>query len=290
MKPRSVKQTLYAEMVDMGGIPVRQPFPTRSTEQIDPFLLLHHHISGIPEGTSERTAGVGPHPHRGFAPVTFIFQGDVHHRDSRGNDSIVKAGGVQWMEAGMGISHSERPSAELAEKGGTQEIIQLWINTPAKDKMNQPWYKAVHAGDIPILGNSNTGVVSGQVQGITGPVQTSWPVIALKGEWKNGDEDRFDIPESYNAFLYLLDGSMNIDNYGLAEGLNTYVFRNDGDTISLKARENTRFILLAAPPINEPLAMYGPFVMNNQTQIMQALRDYQMGKMGILIENFDHTT
>ena len=122
----------------MGGIPVLQPLPTTSVERIDPFLLLHHHAGMVEPGNHPRMVGVGPHPHRGFSPVTFIFKGDVHHRDSRGNSSIVKAGGVQWMNAGMGIIHSERPSKEFAEKGGEQEIIQLWINTPAAQKMKEP--------------------------------------------------------------------------------------------------------------------------------------------------------
>jgi hypothetical protein len=290
MKTRTVKQLLFAEMVDMGGIPVRQPFPARNIEQIDPFLLLHHHISRIREGADERRTGVGPHPHRGFSPVTFIFQGNVHHRDSRGNDSIVEAGGVQWMDAGMGIQHSERPSKELAEKGGVQEIIQLWINTPAKDKMNAPKYQAVHASDMPVFpaqeGEGNSFLVSGEFRDTKGPVQSNWPVLAMRGEWKSGAVDTFSIPENYNAFLYLLDGKMNVDGFGLVEGLNVVQFQNDGDTITLKALEDTRFIFLAAPPIGEPLAMYGPFVMNDQTQVMQAIRDYQMGKMGVLIEDF----
>jgi len=291
MKTRTVKQILFAELVDMGGIPVRQPFPARNVEQIDPFLLLHHHTSRIREGADLRRTGVGPHPHRGFSPVTFIYQGDVHHRDSRGNDSIVKAGGVQWMDAGMGIQHSERPSKELAEKGGVQEIIQLWINTPAKDKMKQPRYQAVHADDMPALktaqGEGTTSLVSGEFRGIEAPVQPGWPIIAMKCEWQKDASDSIELPENYNAFIYLLDGKMQVEGFGMVEGLNAVQFHNDGEVIAFRALENTRFILLAAPPMNEPLAMYGPFVMNDQTQVLQAIRDYQMGKMGILIEEFN---
>lgn len=282
---------MYADMVDMGGIPVRQPLPSRHNRQIDPFLLLHHHRSEVKPGTDFRHAGVGPHPHRGFAPVTFIFDGEVHHRDSRGNSSIVKAGGVQWMNAGMGIQHSERPSRTLAEKGGVQEIIQLWINTPAKDKMNQPSYQAVHADDMPKValhsGDGLTALVSGTLDGHTGPVNSPWPVLALRGEWKAGASHSFLLPEAYNAFIYLLSGKLHLEDYGMLDEQYLAWLDTNGDGITLQAREDARFILLAAPPIGEPLATYGPFVMNNQTQVMEAIRDYQMGKMGILIEEFE---
>src|SRR6218665_140216 len=141
MKNRSISTLLFANTISMGGLPVKQPFPTQRVEQLDPFLLLHHHKMGPdPDGTWE---GVGAHPHRGFSPVTFIFEGALRHRDSRGNDSVISAGGVQWMNAGMGIVHSERPA------NATQglEIIQLWINTPSEHKMDQPAYFAVSKED-----------------------------------------------------------------------------------------------------------------------------------------------
>ena len=131
MKTRTVSRILYAQPVDMGGLPIRQPLPTQRVEQIDPFLLLHHADVKVPTHLEPDHAGVGPHPHRGFSPVTFIFKGGVHHRDSRGNDSVIYAGGAQWMNAGMGVIHSERPPHDIHEIGGKQEIIQLWINTPA---------------------------------------------------------------------------------------------------------------------------------------------------------------
>src|SRR5688500_13192601 len=125
MTNRKVKYLLYAEERDMGGMPIRQPFPTLKVDQVDPFLLLHHADVKVSEHVQPSHAGVGPHPHRGFSPVTFIFKGGVHHRDSRGNNSIVYAGGAQWMNAGMGVMHSERPPADIHERGGRQEIIQL---------------------------------------------------------------------------------------------------------------------------------------------------------------------
>jgi quercetin 2,3-dioxygenase len=147
MKNRSVSTLLYAQMVDMGGFPVRQPFPTTRINQLDPFLLLHDADIKVPVHTEPTHAGVGPHPHRGFSPVTFIFKGGVHHRDSRGNDSVIYSGGAQWMNAGMGVIHSERPPHDIHDIGGRQEIIQLWINTPAQHKMDQPTYYPLTAGE-----------------------------------------------------------------------------------------------------------------------------------------------
>ena len=167
----------------MGGIPVRQPFPTQRVEQIDPFLLLHHVDTSLPEHVLPEHAGVGPHPHRGFSPVTFVFKGGVHHRDSRGNNSIVYAGGAQWMNAGRGIVHSERPPHDIHQKGGRQEMVQLWINTPAKSKMEQPEYFPVNPEQIPRYttadGLADLSIIAGELFGLIGPVPTKTPVIAI---------------------------------------------------------------------------------------------------------------
>ena len=165
---------LYAYKVDMGGFPVRQPLPTQQVNQIDPFLLLHHADVKAPSHIEPDHAGIGPHPHRGFSPVTFIFKGGVHHRDSRGNNSTIYAGGAQWMNAGMGILHSERPPHDIHEIGGRQEIIQLWINTPAKNKMDMPAYFPLSAEQAPTIksedGKVNGKVFSGEVLGVKGPI------------------------------------------------------------------------------------------------------------------------
>src|SRR5688500_19595701 len=136
MKNRKVTHTLYAEEFDMGGMPVRQAFPTGRVEQHDPFLLLHHADIKVPTEIDPDDAGVGPHPHRGFSPVTFIFKGGVHHRDSRGNDNVVYEGGAQWMNAGMGVINSERHHVDIQERGGIKVIIKLWINNPARYNMD----------------------------------------------------------------------------------------------------------------------------------------------------------
>lgn len=289
MKNRTVDVIQFADMVDMGGMPVRQPMPSKLISRVDPFLLFHHHSGFIADGSNQREVGVGPHPHRGFSPVTFIIKGDVHHRDSRGNNAIVEAGGVQWMDAGMGIIHSERPSADFALKGGEQEIVQLWVNTPAEHKMDQPNYQALNAEDIPKLKlENNTGhfaIVAGKYQNIAGPAKTKLNLILLRADLKPEANFNLDIPENYNLLVYVLSGSIVVDGYGTVNKLNLISFKNDGDSVGISSNQNATLIVLAGVPLNEKIESYGPFVMNSQTEIMEAIRDYQMGKMGVLIED-----
>jgi quercetin 2,3-dioxygenase len=288
MKNRSVSNMLYAQMVDMGGFPVRQPLPTQKVEQVDPFLLLHHADIKAPKHVEPDDAGIGPHPHRGFSPVTFIFKGGVHHRDSRGNDSTIYAGGAQWMNAGMGILHSERPPHDIHEIGGRQEIIQLWINTPAAHKFDLPAYFPLSVEDAPTYVSDDEKVkariFSGEVLGVKGPIPSHTDVNAATIEFEKGGKISVELPTSHNALLYLLDGKLTLEGFGLVDGLNAIVFKKDGDGITIEALEDTRVLLLSGEPLNEEVVSYGPFVMNTQTQIMEAMRDYQMGKMGVLIE------
>lgn len=289
MKTRTVSRLLYAHPMDMGGFPIRQPLPTQQVEQIDPFLLLHHADVKAPKHVKPDHAGVGPHPHRGFSPVTFIFKGGVHHRDSRGNDSTIYAGGAQWMNAGMGIMHSERPPDDIHEIGGRQEIIQLWINTPANHKMDQPAYYPLSAEEAPAIKSEDGKVMgrvfSGEVLGVKGPIPSHTIVNSATLEFKRGGKISIPLPESHNAFIYLLDGKLNVEGFGMVEELHLVHFKNDGAGITLEGLDDTRVLLLSGEPINEKVVSHGPFVMNNQTQIMEAMRDYQMGKMGILIED-----
>lgn len=288
MKNRSVKQLLYANMIDMGGLPVRQPIPTNWVDQIDPFILLHHADVKVPTNRKPDHAGVGPHPHRGFSPVTFIFKGGVHHRDSRGNDSTIYAGGAQWMNAGMGIIHSERPPDDIHDIGGRQEIIQLWINTPAKNKMDVPAYFPLSADEAPKAssddGKVSLKIFSGEILGVKGPIPSHAVVNAATLEFQKGGKISVPIPTSHNAMLYLLDGKVTVDGFGLVDGLHAIHFENDGDGITVEALESTRALLLSGEPLNEKLVTHGPFVMNSETQILEAMRDYQKGKMGVLIE------
>lgn len=289
MKNRTVKKVLYAHPFDMGGLPIRQPFPTAQVEQIDPFILLHHARVKVPKHTAPRHAGVGPHPHCGFSPVTFIFKGAVHHRDSRGNNQVVHAGGVQWMNAGMGIIHSERPSDDIHEIGGEQEIIQLWVNTAARHKMDQPVYYPREATEIPTVLSSDglvkAAIVAGDLLGIHGSVPTQSPVNAATLAFEKDGVIEIVLPATHNSFIYLLDGKLRIKGHGIVEGLHAVWFDDEGEGITLQALEPTRVLLMTGEPLKEKVVSHGPFVMNSETQILEAMRDYQMGKMGVLIED-----
>jgi len=280
----SVLRALPAHEVMMGDTPIKQPLPTSKVEQIDPFLLLHHHSSEIEEGVDRWNTGVGPHPHRGFSPVTFIYQGGVHHRDSRGNNSVVTAGGVQWMDVGMGIVHSERPPASLCEQGGRQEIIQLWVNLPASMKMMQPVYIPLQKEDMPeVAAHPDLRIVSGTPvpHGAKGPLRTAYPIEAIHGTTSKAPLI-FEVKEGAQAFLYLLSGGGRLVGYGLVEEHVMYELAPGEYTF--EPSESSKILFASAVPIQEKVESYGPFVMNNQTQIMEAMRDYQMGKMGILVE------
>ena len=288
---RSIHKIIPAQKVNMGGIILDQSLPVHGVEQIDPFLLIHHWANKMPGGQKEKEVGVGPHPHRGFSPVTLIFKGAVHHRDSLGTKSIIEAGGAQWMNSGKGIIHSERPPKDLAENGGDFELIQFWANTPANRKLEPAKYQPLTAEKTPSItsedGKVKAGIVAGETLGKTGPIELMTPMLVMRFEIGEGGKMEVPIPKDFNAIFYLLDGKAEINGERHAGAKDLVWFKNDGESFSFEGLEETRAILLAGAPINEPLATYGPFVMNNQTQIMEALRDYQMGKMGVLIEEFD---
>ena len=285
---RTIKSVVPARRVNMGGHLLDQPLPVEGLDYHDPFLLIHHWESTLPGGQRPNEVGVGPHPHRGFSPVTFVFKGSVEHRDSLGNRAVVEGGGTQWMFAGRGITHSERQSKELVEQGGDLEIIQFWVNAPAAKKMEPAFYKPISLDETPLIEKpgSRLWVVSGQLGDKTGVAPTFTPQLLLRGEISQGSHERIDIPESHNALIYLLDGELEVDGRKLFLK-DMGVLNNDGQAVEIKANEDTRYIILAGEPINEPVMSYGPFVMTNETEILEALRDAQMGKMGILIEEFD---
>ena len=280
-----VVRALPAYEVMMGDHPLKQPLPTQSVDQIDPFLLIHHHANHMPAGTDRWNAVVGPHPHRGFSPVTFMWSGGVHHRDSRGNNSVVDDGGVQWMDAGLGIIHSERPPAKLAEEGGMQEIIQIWINTPSARKMDEPNYIPLQKDEMPkVPGHPDLRITSGKpvMNAAEGPLKSSYPITAAHGVMEAGVEATFEVQPGENGLFYLLDGSGRLEGYGLVEA--HMLYQLDAGAYMFTPSEKTKVFFIAAAPINEKVESYGPFVMTNQTEIMEAMRDYQQGKMGFLVE------
>lgn len=288
MKNRTIETIAYGQPMDMGGFPIRQALPSAKADSIDPFLLLHHAVLKVDPTVDVKHTGVGPHPHRGFSPVTFIFKGGVHHRDSRGNSHVVYEGGTQWMNAGMGVIHSERPPIDIHELGGVQELIQLWINTPAANKMEEPAYIPVSKEETPVVSSEDqlaeVQVVAGEFKGIKGPIVPHTSINMFTIRMKKGAQLEIPFAESHNAFLYVLNGTIELSEQ--EEILAHYLvsFHKDGEGISILAKEDTIVLMGTGEPLNEPVVSHGPFVMNNQTQLLEAFRDYQMGKMGVLIE------
>jgi redox-sensitive bicupin YhaK (pirin superfamily) len=264
--------------------------PTLGVDQIDPFLLLHHARLEVSADIPVTEQGVGPHPHRGFSPVTFLFEGGVHHRDSAGNDSCVYAGGVQWMNAGSGLIHSERPPQDIQARGGVQELIQLWINTPAQYKMDAPLYIPVAAEQMPVISFNNTSssirVVAGELNGVRGAIDPLFPMQAFMGQMEVGETYFFPIPNNQVALLYVLSGKLQLGNNPdqIVADFEAAWMYEDGDGIDVSVLKNARFLLVTGQPLNEPVASRGPFVMNTQADLLQAFKDYQSGKMGELVE------
>jgi redox-sensitive bicupin YhaK (pirin superfamily) len=288
MSQRSFQTIVKATALNMDGFRVVQPLPHPRLQHVEPFLLLHHAgPTTIEPGTPARWAGVPPHPHRGFEPVTFVFKGGVHHRDSRGNDSVIGPGGVQWMTAGMGVVHSERPPADLARNGGEQELIQLWINLPAAHKMVQPRYVGLEADDIPeaAIPSGRLQVVAGTVNGVQGPVSTFSPLTASILHMDGPGAVNMELPEGQHGLVYVLSGALrNADR--VADSHHLAAFGRSGSLV-LETDGPALALVLSGEPLNEPVVKSGPYVMNTQTQILEAMRDAQMGRMGILIEDFN---
>ncbi len=288
MNNRSIRQKIAAPKVNMGGHWLDQPLPVHGLDYVDPFLLIHHWKNTMPGDQKQREVGVGPHPHRGFSPVTIVFEGAVEHRDTLGNRSVVEKGGVQWMNAGKGLNHSERPSKELAEKGGNLEFIQFWVNSPAQYKMQFPEYMAISKQEIPeILGDDfNLGLIAGEYVGQQGKAHSLSPLLIMRGEAKKGAEVKIEIPKNYNVLVYFLNGESEMQGTAL-QAKDMVYFNQDGDSIFWKANSDQNFLLLSGEPLNEPVSAYGPFVMNTKNEIVEALNDAQAGRMGYLVEDFD---
>jgi len=282
MKSRGILKVVFAQVQDMGEIVVKQPLPSSQVNYLDPFILLHHAENEIPEDFNLKYSGVAPHPHRGFAPVTFVFEGGVYHQDSRGNKGTVFSGGVQWMHAGMGIIHSERPA-----ESGRQEIIQMWINSPAKNKMDQPTYFPLTAENTPqVLSDDQKvrlSIVSGNLLGKKGPVPTLTDINSAMIRADKGGNLFIPFSEKHNAFLYVLSGKVKIGGQQV-DSQHMIVFDDNGDGIQLEILENTKALFMSGEPIGEMIIAKGPFVVSKEIEIMEAYRDYRMGKMGILIE------
>lgn len=286
-KYKSIQQKVNSPLVNMGPIKLRQPLPTEGIENVDPFLLLHHYG---PYAISEfnNPFDLGPHPHRGFEPITLLFKGEQLHRDSLGNEMVVKAGGVQWTTAGRGIIHAEAPTKDFVKKGGELEGIQLWLNLPAKYKMIPPNYQHLEDKQIPKVFSADKkvqlNIIAGQQVNEQGLIKTQTAVNVFTANAEKDGEIQIDLPKNHQSLIYLLEGEVLVNNEAILKkaDIQMVVFDTDGNSVSFKAKEKSTLLVLSGEPIKEKVTQYGPYVMNTQTEILEAMRDYQQGKMGYL--------
>lgn len=284
---KSIKKVVDSPLVSMGPIRLRQPIPNQGIAQVDPFILLHHYG---PYAISEfnNPFDLGSHPHRGFEPITLLFKGEQLHRDSLGNEMLVKAGDVQWTTAGRGIIHAEGPTKEFVLKGGELEGIQLWLNLPASKKMMQPAYQHVKSEDFNVIENDDKTIslkiVAGEQLGLYGRVLTQTPVNVYVLKSTGEGELDIEIPKDHESLVYLLDGEIIVNNeQSLKKGMSQMAtFNQDGNFINIHSKSESNVLILSGEAINEKVTQHGPYVMNTQTEIMEAMRDYQQGKMGFL--------
>ncbi len=287
MKRNTVKSIGRSDFVNMGEIRLRQPIPTSEIEMVDPFILLHHY--GPFDITEKNNPfDLGPHPHRGFEPITFLLQGEQLHRDSLGNESVVKAGDVQWSTAGRGIIHSEGPTKAFVEKGGVLEGIQLWLNLPSNKKMIPAAYQHVKNEDFNVVtsedGKLSIQVIAGNLMGTYGKIKTQTSVNTYMISAVKSGRHTIEVEPNHNALLYLIEGKVSINGETvLSKDDNQLLeFNADGNCFDIEILGNSKLLFLSGEPFNEKVTSWGPYVMNTQTEIMEALRDYQNGKMGFL--------
>lgn len=268
------------------GFPVRNMFPSNGINaEINPFLMLDY--AGPKEfKPSNQPRGVDEHPHRGFETVTIAYQGTVDHRDSAGNSGSIQPGDVQWMTAASGVVHEEKHGREFTEKGGTFEMVQLWVNLPKSLKMSQPRYQGILNEQIPhadLGSGSYARVIAGELNGVKGPAQTFTPVNLFDLRLKAGTRVELSLSAGHNSALLLMKGDVAVNTAQRATGEAQIVLLGaPGEKVALEAKQDSTLLAMSGEPINEPVASYGPFVMNTQQEIVQAVADYRAGRMGRL--------
>jgi hypothetical protein len=268
------------------GFPVRNLFPSNELDrEVSPFLMLDY--AGPQYFTpTDHPRGVGEHPHRGFETVTIVYEGMVTHRDSAGHAGVIGPGDVQWMTAASGIVHEEFHEKEFARKGGTLHAIQLWVNLPRASKMSTPGYQSILNTDIPAIdlegGAGRLRVIAGAFQGRKGPARTFTPVQLYDLQLKAGTRALLTLPDGDNASIFVLQGRASVNGSQAAGEAELIVCKRNGSQVTIDAQEDSRFLVMSGEPIEEPIARYGPFVMNTREELIQAAQDYQAGKMGHL--------
>jgi quercetin 2,3-dioxygenase len=277
------------ETLEGGGFLVRRPFPKAAFSEFDPFLLLDE--MGPMEVAPGEAKGAPDHPHRGFETVTYLLSGDMEHKDSRGHLGRLRAGDVQWMTAGAGVVHAEMPSREFARTGGRMHGFQLWVNLPKPDKMMKPRYQEIPGAQIPKATSADglvkVSVIAGEAMGEKAVIETRTPIIYLHYRIKPGGVAIQKVPGAYNTFAYVVEGEGLFGAEGERAGDGQMVlFAPDGAEVRIEnpldAKTTLEVLLIAGVPLNEPVARYGPFVMNTEREIHQAIEDYRLGRMGAI--------
>ena len=267
------------------GFRVHNFFPSGNKLNMSPFYMLDYNAK-IEFSARNAPRGVGVHPHRGFETVTIAYHGAVAHHDSAGNSGIIYPGDVQWMTAARGILHKEYHEESFSKKGGLFQMVQLWINLPAKDKMSAPKYQGVKQNDIQKINLPNNGgvieVIAGNFQGSNGSVSTFTPIEMYNARLNKGGKAVFSFPETYNTAFVIIEGTVKVNDTEIAKTDQFIHFKNEGESIEVEALTDSVILILSGEPINEPIVSYGPFLMNTHEEIQQALADYNEGKFGYL--------
>lgn len=254
-------------------------------QRMTPFIMLDYN-SKYHFPPSQHPKGVGVHPHRGFETVTIAYKGSVAHHDSSGGGGVIGEGDVQWMTAASGVLHKEYHEETFSKEGGVFQMVQLWVNLPAKDKMSTPKYQAIKHDSIPRYQLENHSgeveVIAGEYQGIKGAASTFTPVHLMNARLNKGGSATFDFPANYNTALLVIEGSVIVNGEESVSTDHLALFENAGETFTIQASENALVLVLSGEPINEPIAAHGPFVMNTREQLIEAFNDFNQGKFGYL--------
>jgi redox-sensitive bicupin YhaK (pirin superfamily) len=267
------------------GFPVRNLFPSNDLDRVvDPFLMLDYagpqHFA-----PTDHPRGVGEHPHRGFETVTIMYEGAVAHRDSAGNAGVIRPGDVQWMTAASGVVHEELHERDWAKEGGRFHAIQLWVNLPKAHKMSAPRYQTLLNADIPSVpldgGAANLRVIAGTFDGHNGPARTVTPVELYDMSLRAGARVELPVPQGHGTSVFVLEGRAAVNGAPAGEA-ELVVLKRDGSIVTIEAQQESRLLIMSGRPIEEPIARYGPFVMNTKAELVQAVEDYQAGRMGHL--------
>lgn len=280
---RTIKSIITAQAVPEGaGVVVRRAFPMHRLDNLDPFLLLDH--LGPTDFQPGQAKGFPDHPHRGFETVSYVLSGRAEHKDSSNNHGILGPGDVQWMTAGSGVIHSEMPEKSFRQSGGRMEMFQLWVNLPAKNKMMAPRYQDTRSEAIPVYESPDKTVwikvIAGASQGVSAAISTVIPILYLHLKLKAGTTFTQEIPRQHTTLAYVMEGQVRFEGSAdtvIAEQMP--VFNHDGNAVGITAETDASLLLISGEPLHEPIARYGPFVMNSESEIRQALADYQQGRL-----------